>query len=103
MKLVISKSKDGKGYYTKIQNDYNDKHIEKYLSISVPKGTEIEYGLYDVDGFLSVYEKKDGTAEFKLVVTNINTIKQYDIPTEKLTTKTETQTQFDYSDSDLPF
>ena len=76
MKLVISKSKDGKGYYTKIQNDYNDKHIEKYLSISVPKGTEIEYGLYDVDGFLSVYEKKDGTAEFKLVVTNINTIKQ---------------------------
>ena len=32
MKLLISKNKDGKGYYSKIQNDYNGKHTEKYLT-----------------------------------------------------------------------
>ncbi len=71
MKLLISKSRDGNGYYTKVQNDYNGKHTEKYLSIQLPRGTELEYGLYEVDGFLSTYEKKDGSAEFKLVVTDV--------------------------------
>ena len=69
MKLVISKSKDGKGYYSKIQNDYNEKHTEKYLNIQVPKGEDLEYGLYEVDGFLSTYSKKDGTVDFKFIVT----------------------------------
>ena len=69
MKLVISKNKDGKGYYSKIQNDFNEKHTEKYLNIQVPKGEELEYGLYEVDGFLSTYEKKDGTVDFKFIIT----------------------------------
>ena len=70
MKLVISKNKEGTGYYSKIQNDYNGIHSEKILSIQVPKGNDLEYGLYDVDGFLSTYLKKDGTSEFKFVLTN---------------------------------
>lgn len=77
MKLVISKSRDGKGYYTKVQNDFNGKHTEKYLSLQIPRGTELEYGLYDVDGFLSTYQKKDGTVEFKLVVTDVTQVKQF--------------------------
>ena len=70
MKLMISKSKDGNSYYSKIQNDYNGKHTEKFLSLQIPKQNNLEYGLYDVDGFISCYEKKDGTTEFKFVVTN---------------------------------
>ena len=102
MKLVISKSKDGKGYYTKIQNDFNGKHIEKYLSLHIPKGTELEYGLYDVDGFLSVFEKRDGTSEFKLVVTNVMPISKkednYNIKTESTIGE-----QIEIDSSDLPF
>lgn len=77
MKLVISKNKEGNGYYTKVQNDYNGKHTEKYLSLTLPKGVDVEYGLYDVDGFLSTYEKKDGVVEFKLVITDITQIQQF--------------------------
>ena len=76
MKLVISKNKEGNGYYSKIKNDYNGKHTEKYLSIQVPKDTELEYGLYEVDGFLSTYEKKDNTVELKFVLTKANKIEK---------------------------
>ena len=77
MKLVISKSREGNGYYTKVQNDYNGKHTEKYLSLQLPRGTDVEYGLYDIDGFLSTYEKRDGSVEFKLVVTDLTQIQQF--------------------------
>lgn len=112
MKLVISKSRDGNGYYTKIQNDYNGKHIEKYLSLTLPKGTDVEYGLYDIDGFLSVYEKKDGNAEFKLVITNLTQIQQFkepqntsNNPFKDFGDKVEFDTghQIQINDSDLPF
>lgn len=120
MKLLISKSKDGNGYYTKVQNDYNGKHTEKYLPIQLPKGTDIEYGLYDVDGFLSTYEKKDGTVEFKLVVRDLNRIEKNNVKNDSKSDtstqsnvnpyedfgksiKTEVQEQFDYSEEDFPF
>lgn len=49
----------------------------------------------------------NGTKKYKTYVltNNIEFLenKKNDIPTEKLTTKTETQTQFEYSDSDLPW
>ena len=77
MKLVISKSREGNGYYTKIQNDYNGKHTEKYLTLQLPKGTDVDYGLYDADGFLSTYEKRDGNVEFKLVITDLTQIQQF--------------------------
>ena len=112
MKLVISKSRDGKGYYTKVQNDFNGVHTEKYLSLQIPRGTELEYGLYDVDGFLSTYQKKDGTVEFKLVVTDVTQIKQFketepSDPFKKFgdNIKTESQIgkQIKIDSSDLPF
>ena len=60
MKLMISKSKDGKGYYTKLTNEYNNEKTEMYLSIQLGKNVgELEYGLYEVDGFLSCYKSKD--------------------------------------------
>ncbi len=114
MKLVISKSRDGNGYYTKIQNDYNGKHIEKYLSLTLPKGTDVEYGLYDIDGFLSVYEKKDGNAEFKLVITSLSQIQQFKEPQNtsnnpfkdfgnNIKTESKIGEQIKIEDEDLPF
>lgn len=110
MKLVISKSRDGKGYYTKVQNDFNGVHTEKYLSLQIPRGTELEYGLYDVDGFLSTYQKKDGTVEFKLVVTDVTQIKQFKEQQDPFKTfgdniKTESEIgqQIEITDEDLPF
>ena len=104
MKLMISKNKDGNGYYSKIQNDYNGKHTEKYLNLQLPKDTELEYGLYDVDGFLSTYEKKDGSVEFKLVITDVTKIeKKEENPYKDMSVKTEQQQQFEITDQDLPF
>ena len=101
MKLMISKNKDGKGYYSKIQNDYNGKHTEKYLNIQPPKDTELEYGLYDVDGFLSTYEKKDGTVELKLIITKYEKIEKKENEYKDMSVKTETQ--FDTSNVKLPW
>lgn len=112
MKLVISKSRDGKGYYTKVQNDFNGVHTEKYLSLQIPKGTDLEYGLYDVDGFLSTYQKKDGTVEFKLVVTDVTQIKQFKETEssdpfkefgESIKTESQIGEQIEINPDDLPF
>ena len=112
MKLVISKSRDGKGYYTKVQNDYNGKHTEKYLSLQIPRGTELEYGLYDVDGFLSTYQKKDGTVEFKLVVTDVTQVKQFKETEKKepfkefgesIKTESKIGQQIEIDEDSLPF
>jgi hypothetical protein len=88
MKLVISKNKEGNGYYSKIQNDYNGIHTEKILSIQVPKGNDLEYGLYEVDGFISTYQKKDGTTEFKFVLKDAVPISN---PPKQKETKSEEQ------------
>lgn len=113
MKIMISKNKDGNGYYTKIQNDYNGKHTEKYLTLQLPRDTELEYGLYDVDGFLSTYEKRDGTVEFKLVITDVQLLRDFskaesNNETRKeniLNTKTESTIgqQLEITEEDLPF
>ena len=87
MKLMISKSKDGKSYYSKIQNDYMGKHTEKYLNLQIPKENNLEYGLYEVDGFISCYEKKDGTTEFKFVVTNAVPTTKYEKKDNKVYAK----------------
>lgn len=70
MKIVISKNKDGNGYYTKLTNEYNNQKSEMYMSLQIPKGNDLEYGLYEVDGFLSCFTAKDGTVKPKFVVTN---------------------------------
>lgn len=103
MKLIISKSKNG-SYYSKIKNDYNGKHTEKFLSLQLPKDNEYEYGLYDVDGFLSTYEKKDGTVEFKFVITDVMLVEKYDNYKE-MKTKTESDIgqQIRIDSSELPF
>ena len=120
MKLVISKSRDGKGYYSKIQNDFNGVHIEKYLSVQVPKEFDLNYGLYEVDGFLSVYNKKNGTSEFKFVLISADLIKEFEKvenaqknentvqnPYEEfansMTTEFDTGEQIQIKNSDLPF
>lgn len=101
MKLIISKSKNG-SYYSKIKNDYNGKHTEKFLSLQLPKDNEYEYGLYDVDGFLSTYEKKDGTVEFKFVATDVMLVEKYE-DYKEMSTKTEVGQQIVITDEDLPF
>ena len=114
MKIVISKSRDGNGYYTKVQNDYNGKHTEKYLSLQLPKGTDVDYGLYDIDGFLSTYEKKDGNVEFKLVITDLTQIQQFKEPQntsnnpfkdfgDNIKTESQIGEQIQITSEDLPF
>lgn len=73
MKITISKSKDGKGYYTKLKNKYNNEEYSMYLSIQLKQGLNLEkdYGTYDVDCFLSCYKSKDGSIKPKLVVTGL--------------------------------
>jgi hypothetical protein len=70
MKIVISKNKDGNGYYTKLSNEYNNQKSEMYMSLQIPRGNDLEYGLYEVDGFLSCFTAKDGTVKPKFVITN---------------------------------
>lgn len=70
MKIVISKNKDGNGYYTKLSNEYNNQKSEMYMSLQIPKENNLEYGLYEVDGFLTCYTGKDGQVKPKFVVTN---------------------------------
>ena len=66
MKLVISKNKDGNGYYTKLSNEYNGKKSEMYLSLQLSKDLgELEYGLYEVEGFLSCYTAKNNEVKPK--------------------------------------
>ena len=114
MKIVISKSRDGNGYYTKVQNDYNGKHTEKYLTLQLPKGVDVEYGMYDIDGFLSTYEKRDGTVEFKLVITDLTQIQQFKEPQnisnnpfkdfgDNIKTESQIGEQIEITDKDLPF
>ena len=71
MKITISKSKDGKGYYTKLKNKYNNEEYSMYLSVQLKQGLSLEYGTYDVDCFLSCYKSKDGSIKPKLVVTGL--------------------------------
>lgn len=71
MKITISKSKDGKGYYTKLKNKYNNEEYSMYLSVQLKQGLSLDYGTYDVDCFLSCYKSKDGSIKPKLVVTGL--------------------------------
>ena len=69
MKLLISKNDNG--YYTKITNEYNNEKTELFLTIQLSKNVSaLEYGLYEVDGFMSCYKGKDGNVKPKLIITS---------------------------------
>lgn len=79
MKLVISKNKEGNGYYSKITNEYNNEKTEMYLSIQLGKNIpELEYGMYEVDGFISCYKGKDGSVKPKLIITSAKSTTKYE-------------------------
>lgn len=107
MKITISKSKDEKGYYTKLKNKYNNEEYSMYLSVQLKQGLTLEYGTYDVDCFLSCYKSKDGSIKPKLVVTGLKQEvkheqqEQTDIYSQFGTTITAEQV--DNLDLDLPF
>lgn len=83
MKLVISKNKDG-NYYTKLVNKYNNEESEMYLNIQLGKSVgELEYGLYEVDGFLSCYNSKDGSVKPKLIITSAAPTTKFEKKEEK--------------------
>lgn len=79
MKLVISKNKDNTGYYSKITNEYNNEKTEMYLNLQLGKNIpELEYGLYEVDGFLSCFKSKDGSVKPKLIITSAKPTTKYE-------------------------
>lgn len=93
MKLMISKNKDNTGYYSKITNEYNNEKTEMYLSIQLGKNIDsLEYGMYEVDGFISCYKSKDGTVKPKFVVTNAVPTTKYE---KKETPKEEVKQESD--------
>ena len=104
MKLVISKNKEGNGYYSKIVNEYNNEKSEMYLSIQLGKSVgELEYGLYEVDGFISCYNSKDGSVKPKLVITSAKHTTKYEKKEEhNHNTTSNTITHDDLQDDD-PF
>ena len=107
MKLVISKNKDGNGYYTKLSNEYNGQKSEMYLSLQLGKGLgELEYGLYEVDGFMSCYTAKDGVKP-KMIITKATKIeKKAELVEDKnveIDPYAEFGKQIELTDEDLPF
>ena len=73
-----------------------------YIKNNLKKGARI---LLDGSIQTKSYEV-EGTKRYStdIVVNKIEIMKKVeDIPVNKLTTKTETQTQFEYSESDLPW
>ena len=71
MKIAISKSKNGNGYYTTLKNNYNGESHKMYMSVQLKKDIDLDYGIYDVDCFLSCYKSQNGEIKPKLVVTGI--------------------------------
>ena len=72
MKISISKSKDGKGYYITLKNKYNNEELKTYMTVQLKKELgDIDYGVYDVNCFLSCYKTQNGEIKPKLVVTEI--------------------------------
>ena len=72
MKISISKSKENRGYYTTIKNKYNNEEFKTYMTVQLKKELgDIDYGVYDVNCFLSCYKTQNGEIKPKLVVTEI--------------------------------
>lgn len=72
MKISISKGKDNKGYYTTLKNKYNNEEFKTYMTVQLKKELgDIDYGVYDVNCFLSCYKTQNGEIKPKLVVTEI--------------------------------
>ena len=92
MKISISKSKDNKGYYTTLKNKYNNEEFKTYMTVQLKKELgDIDYGVYDVDCFLSCYKTQNGEVKPKLVVTEIK-------GKPAIETKEESDPFKDYSD-----
>lgn len=105
MKISISKNKDGNGYYTKLKNSYNGVESEYIMSLQLPKGVDIEWGTYNIDGFMSCYKGKNGEARPKLVITSIE--EKRDTKTsytrDELTEDVDFGTTVELGDEDLAF
>ena len=107
MKLVISKNKEGNGYYTKLSNEYNGQKSEMYLSLQLGKGLgELEYGLYEIDGFMSCYTAKDGVKP-KMIITKATKVEKKAklVVDEKVENDpyAEFGEELELTDADLPF
>ena len=72
MKINISKNKENRGYYTTLKNKYNNEEMKMYMTVQLKQGLgELDYGVYDVNCFLSCYKTQNGEIKPKLVVTEI--------------------------------
>ena len=71
MKISISPSQNGNGYYTTIKNNYNGVESKMYMTVQLPRDLDLKYGIYNVNCFLSCYTGKDGVVKPKIVVTSL--------------------------------
>lgn len=70
MKITVSRNNNG-SYYTILKNNYNGVESKMYMSVQLPRDMELEYGIYDVNCFLSCYTGNDGVVRPKIVVTGL--------------------------------
>ena len=96
MKLAISKSKDNSSYYTTLKNNYNNEELKTYMTVQLAKNLNVDYGVYDVDCFLSCYKTKNGEVKPKIVVTEIK-------GREPIKDKTQSEILKDVMTDDDPF
>lgn len=108
--MIFKKEYEGKSVYsTNISNkDMNGEYTNMYISVQLPKGTEIENKtVIDIkNSFLSFYNTKDGLPKIKLVIIKF----EFDNPLYDDTYKKEERDAIQneefygaISESDLPF
>jgi hypothetical protein len=104
--VIVYKNKYGKYSVMISKKNMDGEYENAFIPIQFNKEVELENKtqIKIVNAWLSFYEltKEDGTTETRFFI-RCSDFKEIPNDLDKLTTKTETQTQFDYSDSDLPF
>ena len=71
MRITISKSRNGNGYYTALKNNYKGVESKMYMPVQLPREMELEFGTYDFICFLSCYTGNDGIVRPKIVLTSL--------------------------------
>ena len=104
--VIVYKNKYGKYSVMISKKNMDGEYENAFIPIQFNKEVELENKttIKIVNAWLSFYEltKEDGTTETRFFI-RCSDFKEIPNDLDKLTTKTETQTQFDYDDSELPF
>lgn len=85
------------------KKDQDGNYIKGYKSVRFRKDVELDNmtKIRIKDAWIDFYKNEDGRTIDYIFINDFDVVDE--IPTKDLTTKTEVQESFEYSDSDLPF